>query len=143
IITNLGPVAWLASFAVVVTYAARRSRFALGCSAAAIAMTLLAQGGMAVALASSSWRENHTRYGKDIRFVHDFLEGHGGAARPSVYSCLGRLDLVWLDLGARCYFDWWQMGGVMYDRTMALEGQRRALIVGPFELDRFREAGDV
>ncbi len=31
----------------------------------------------------------------------------------------------------------------MFQRQMALEGQRRAIVVGPFEMDRFRESRDV
>jgi hypothetical protein len=141
--TNVGPIPWLALFALSLVWLARRTDFARSFQGTALALMLLVQGSLAVLWAAPLVRENCTCHGRDIRFVQDFLRKNNAPATPTIYSCLGRLDLVWLDLHAKCYFDWWQMGGVMFQRQMALEGQRRALVVGPFELDRFREAGDV
>ena len=140
---HVGPIAWLVLFALLALWLAKNARLTFRVSCATCALVFLVQGSMAFCLGAAALRENCTRFGKDIRFVRDYLSRHEGRARPTIYSCLGRLDLVWLDLHAKSYFDWWQMGGVMFQRQMALEGQRRALVVGPFEIDRFREAGDV
>src|SRR5262249_50073705 len=86
-------------------------------------------------------RRNHTRHLPDIAFARDHVQrGRGRAAGlPTVYSPYGRIEFVWLELPAKCYFDWWQAGGVMFNRQTAIEGQRRALVVAPFEICRFRE----
>ncbi len=139
----IGPIPWLLLFAVFAVQASRHSCLDRRFRHALLTITLLVQSAVAGLLAAPSFRENYTRYGKDMRFAQEFLKGRHGAAVPTIYSCLGRLDLVWLDLHAKSYFDWWQMSGVMFDRQLALEAQRRALVVGPFELDRFRVVGDV
>jgi hypothetical protein len=143
LIENIGPITWLVLFAVFALWAARRPHFSRGMQGACAVVILLVQGAMAMLPASPSFRENYTRYGKDIRVIQEFLRQRHAPAMPTIYSCLGRLDLVWLDLHAKSYFDWWQMSGVMFQRQTAMEGQRRALVVGPFELDRFRRAGDI
>src|SRR5262249_13667227 len=140
---NAGPVAWLLLFALITIWTARRWRFGLRFQAAAFMALVLAQGGMAAVEACSSCREHCTLHGRDLAFAKEFLRTRQTPVTPTIYSCLGRLDLVWLDLHAKSYFDWWQMGGVMYQRTLAVEGQRRALVVGPFEIDRFRILGQV
>jgi hypothetical protein len=143
VIENIGPITWLVVFALFAAWAARRTQFARGFQGVMIAVVLVTQGAMALLPTSSSFRENYTRYGRDIRFVQEFLRQRQAPAVPTIYSCLGRPDLVWLDLHAQSYFDWWQLSGVMFQRQTALEGQRRALAVGPFELNRFRELGAV
>jgi hypothetical protein len=143
LIDNIGPMSWLVLFVLFAGWTARRSNFARGFQGAVLAVLLVAQGAMALLQASPSFRENHTRYGKDILFVREFLSRRHAPAVPTIYSCLGKLDLVWLDLHAKCYFDWWQLSGVIFQRQTAMEGQRRALVVGTFEMDRFREVGEV
>jgi hypothetical protein len=149
---SVGPVTWVLLFALFVAWAARRLDFGRGFQGATLALVLLVQSAMALLQAVPFFRENCTRYGKDIHFVQEFLRhGQGGGkgaggrqpSLPTIYSCLGQLDLVWLDLHAKSYFDWWQLSGVMFGRETAVEGQRRALLVGPFEVNRFREIGVV
>lgn len=86
------------------------------------------------------YREHCTRYRADLRALRDYLhEGRAESAPlPTVYCNLGYLDYVWLDLHAKCYFDWWPVGNFMFCREMAMEGKRRAHLAGPFELAHFR-----
>lgn len=86
-------------------------------------------------------REHGTRHLRDVVFVRDYLQQNRGQQTrlPSVYSIFGKVEYVWLEMKANSYFDWWQAGGFMFDRQTAVEGQRRALLVAPFELERFRE----
>jgi hypothetical protein len=83
---------------------------------------------------------HYTQYRADLQKVHAIV--HRGRAisqpLPTVYCNLGCLDYVWLDLRAQCYLDWWQAGNYMFRRDMALEGQRRARLVGPCEIAHFR-----
>jgi hypothetical protein len=80
----------------------------------------------------------------DILFVREFLdEQPARSGKPTIYSAYGRVDYVWLELGADSYFDTWQMSGLMFRRASSVEGQRRAVVVGPFEIQRFREMGDL
>ncbi len=86
------------------------------------------------------YREHCTRHRGDLRAVHALIHRDGAADRlPTVYCNLGCLDYVWIDLRAQSYFDWWQAGNFMFRRDMALEGQRRARMVAPFELARFHK----
>jgi hypothetical protein len=86
-------------------------------------------------------REHGTRHLRDVVFVRDYLQQRraGQTRLPSVSSVFGKVEYVWLEMKANSYFDWWQAGGFMFDRQTAVEGQRRALVVAPFELERFRE----
>lgn len=136
---HIGPISWLLLFALFVNWAARRSSFGRGFQAAMLGVFLFVQGGTAALLASTFYHDHCTCHGQDIRFVQEFLRRQNVPHMPTIYSSLGRVDLIWLDLRAKCWFDWWQMGGVMFQRQMAIEGHRRALIVGPFEVQRFRE----
>jgi hypothetical protein len=87
------------------------------------------------------YAEHCTRYRADLRRMRAQL--HAGrdpsAPLPTVYCNLGCLDYVWLDLHSKSYFDWWQAGGFMFRREMAVEGQRRACLVAPFEVERYRK----
>jgi hypothetical protein len=82
-----------------------------------------------------------TLYRADLRTVHEIVHRERGPGRtlPTIYCNLGCVDYVWLDLHSQSYFDWWQGGNFMFRRKMALEGQRRARVVGPFEVARFRK----
>jgi hypothetical protein len=44
------------------------------------------------------------------------------------------IRLHWYDSEAYCYFSWVQMSGCAFDRSNAIEGKRRALVVMPFEI---------
>ncbi len=90
---------------------------------------------------SSYARQHETGELADILYARSFLEGrHGqGGGHLTIYSAYSKLDYVWLGLKANSYFDWWQTGGFIFERQMTLEGQRRALLVGPFEVEHFRE----
>jgi hypothetical protein len=83
-----------------------------------------------------------THYRADLRRIHEIVHrdhdrtSTGGL--PTVYSNLGCLDYVWLDLHSKSYLDWWQAGNFMFRRQMAVEGRRRARLVGPFEIAHYR-----
>jgi hypothetical protein len=87
------------------------------------------------------YAEHCTRYRADLQRMRAELhaERDPAAQLPTVYCNLGCLDYVWLDLRSKSYFDWWQAGGFMFRREMALEGQRRACLVAAFEVERFRK----
>jgi hypothetical protein len=85
-------------------------------------------------------QRHHTRYMPDVAFVRDYLNDmrRGGDGMPTIYSDLGHVEYVWLDWHAHCYFDWRQSSGFIFERATAIEGERRARCVGPFEIARFR-----
>lgn len=87
------------------------------------------------------YRERYSRYRADLRDVRATIQTERGNARtlPTVYCSLGCLEYVWVDLHAQSYFDWWQAGGYMFRRDMAMEGQRRAGLVAPFEVEKYRK----
>lgn len=90
-----------------------------------------------------TFRREHTRLGQDIAFTRDFLKEQGRAddKHPSVYSALGRADLLWIDVPATSYFDIIQTAGVMFHRQTATELERRITLVAKFEMDLQRKQG--
>jgi hypothetical protein len=55
-----------------------------------------------------------------------------------VYTAVwGDIQYIWFDFNAHSYLDWAQVVGVMFSRETAVEARRRALIVRPFELERY------
>jgi hypothetical protein len=83
---------------------------------------------------------------RDLRFVREYFERwHPPGARPlTVYEGIWvweRVDFVWFELKARSYFSLAQVSGVLFSRETALETERRASIVRPFELERYKTAG--
>ena len=91
-------------------------------------------------LPATDWYHEHcTQYRADLHQMRAFLDQERRPTQPlpTVYSNLGCLDYVWVDLHAKSYFDWWQAGGFMFRREMAVEGQRRACLVAPFEMARY------
>jgi hypothetical protein len=135
---NLGPILLLLGLAFVLT------RFGRFCGRRAVWAT--AAGCLALQTALFTfpetvyYREHCTRYRKDLRDIREVIHRQGDRSRPlpTVYSNVGCLDYVWLDLHAKSYFDWWQAGGFMFRREMAMEGQRRACLVAAFEIERCR-----
>ncbi len=87
------------------------------------------------------YAEHCTRYRADLHRMRARMQAERDPAAPlpTVYCNLGCLDYVWLDLHSKSYFDWWQAGGFMFRREMAIEGQRRACLVASFEVERFRK----
>lgn len=76
----------------------------------------------------------------DILFTRSFLQQHSErGGRPTIYSPYGKVEYVWLELHANSYFDVLQTAGFMFQRQTALEGQRRAPLVRPFEVKHLRE----
>jgi hypothetical protein len=115
------------------------SGLCLGCIAAAllVPMTLFALE------SSSAYRESHTRFGADFALVRDFIHNHPRVRPgiPSVYTSLGRADLIWIDVHATSYFSIMQTAGVMFKRETAQEIERRVGLVNKFEMNRQRHSG--
>ena len=90
-------------------------------------------------------RENGCCYLPDIQYARDYLQNRQthGSKLPTVYSAYGKIEYVWLEFKTDNYFDWWEAGGFVFQRKMAMEGQRRALVIAPFELSRFRGFQDL
>jgi hypothetical protein len=88
--------------------------------------------------------ERCTHYRGDLRTVHEMLHRDRAPTQPlpTVYCNLGCLDYVWLELHSKSYFDWWQAGNYMFRREMAMEGRRRARLVGPCEIAHYRRFED-
>lgn len=109
--------------------------------------TLIAASGLAVHTFlfvlphTNLYREHGTHFRADLKRVRAIIdETRDPSGRlPTVYSNLGCLDYVWIDLHAKSYFDWWQAGGFMFRKEMAAEGRRRAGLVAPFEVARFHK----
>lgn len=82
-----------------------------------------------------------TRHGADIAFAHEVIAKSSRDPRrvPTVYSSLGRAEMVWLDLHATSYFDPVQTAGVMFNRNTAFELRRRIDLVRKFEMERLRQ----
>jgi hypothetical protein len=92
---------------------------------------------------SPGFRAFSEPHGADVAFVRHFLEGRYASAAPppTVYASVWEnLGLVWLDLRARNYF---AAVVVIFNRETAVETRRRAGIVRPFELERYRGMHDL
>ena len=115
----------------------KRCSVGLGLSAACI---MGIQTACFIVPVTESYRANYTRYRSDLAklrtVIHEAREP--GTPLPTVYCDLACLDYVWLDLKATCYFEWWQAGGYMFRREMAMEGRRRSKLVAPFAIERLR-----
>lgn len=86
---------------------------------------------------SEAFRRDHTCFGSDIAFVREFVARRG--EHPTIYSAFGRPHLVWIDARANSYFDIIQTAGVMFNRRTAQEIDRRAELVGKFEMHGQRD----
>ena len=58
-----------------------------------------------------------------------------------IYCPTGEIGDIWFTAHARCYFDQYQLAGNLFHRETAVEGRRRAALVGRFERQRFEQAG--
>jgi hypothetical protein len=89
-------------------------------------------------------RESHIGRGRDVQFVRDYFERrHATTVHPlRVYEGIWEdVDLVWFELQAENYFNLVQLSGALFSRETAVEAQRRASIVRPFELERYDAVG--
>ena len=137
---NLGPAVWLAATLALLIRLAPGGfgrRFAAGAFAGAL---LLPVAWFTIPQVSA-YRQNLSRYGQDVDFLQNYLteRWQDNKVRPTVYSFMGRVNYLWVDARAKSYFDFAQIVGVLFNRQTAMEGQRRARIAGPFEIERCRE----
>jgi len=140
---HLGPIVFLTGVCWLLVRLAAKSpgRKSLGLGATA-AVCLGVQAFFFVFPQTDYYAEHCTHYRADLRTIREIVhrDRRPGQTLPTVYCNLGCLDYVWLDLHSQSYFDWWQAGNFMFRREMALEGQRRARLVGPFEIARYRKS---
>jgi hypothetical protein len=140
-VDHLGPCFWLVAVTLVAGYVVRQRIAPAAVGATLAALAIVYQTTLFVLPNAPSYRAAHTRFGADVAFTREFLAARhaSGAPLPTVYSDWGRIDYVWVDLHTKSYFDWAQVVGVLFSRQTAAEGRRRAELVGPFAIDRFRE----
>src|SRR5205823_1821348 len=97
---------------------------------------LALQGGVAWLDEASWYRVRHSPAQRHGAFVCEFL--HERAAElgrsPSVYWYTDLRD-IWFRAGASAYFHSVQLSGCAYNRGTAMEGRRRADLVGRFETE--------
>ena len=137
LLTTPGPLGWLLAAAAVLGAVYRRAGLRPRFAAAAAAAGLAVQAGFFGCARTDFYRDHGDRYGPDVRFVADYLAARRDAGRPpSVYWPIRRPYAIWLRLRARSYFTSLQVQGVVFNRGTALEGQRRALVVRRFEVER-------
>jgi hypothetical protein len=140
LLENVGVVVWILVALVVLIRLARdgfRPAFA-GC---VIACGLVLQTAWFIVPTLPAYRDHLTRYGQDVQFVREYLHARRPAndPLPTVYSFMGRVDYLWVDVRAKSYFDCSQIVGVLFNRKTAMEAQRRAQVAGPFEIERVLE----
>lgn len=87
---------------------------------------------------TAEYRTTWGRFRGDGDFIRETLSQQPLDHPATIYSDLGRLDLIWTEWNARSYYDWHQTGGFVFSRDSAMEGMRRASRVCPFELSRVR-----
>lgn len=136
-VIQFGPLWWLLLLCLIALHLGRRdrrTRWACLGLAAAYQLTWFAVPSLDLL------RVRGTQEGQDVLFVRDFLSrrhaDHG--PRPTLYSSLGRIDYLWVDLRCKSFYDGGQISGVLFNRRTAVEAQRRALLVRRFEIDRYR-----
>jgi len=124
------PILWLVGMTILASWQPLDVR-ALRWSA--LATALLAPIVFFLPEGSSDYRREHTRLGADMAFVREIVE-HGSITHPTIYAPFNRPDLLWIDVGANSYFDILQTAGILFQRDTAIEVERRAPLVGKFEM---------
>lgn len=124
------PLFWLVGLCIFASWSSLEVR-AVPWSAAAAA--LLAPGVIFLTEALPDLRRDYTRNGRDMAFVVEFVQ-RGENKHPTIYAAYNRPDLLWIDVRANSYFDIIQSAGVIFNRDTAKEVQRRAELVGKFEM---------
>jgi hypothetical protein len=124
----------------VVAVLARLTGWGAGFRVAALVLTLAMQflGGVGPHLPGV--RERARLYHADLQFVQGYLRQRARThpRKPTVYWPNDRLDHLWFDLRVPSYFSMPQLAGNVFSRGTAMEGQRRAALVAPFELEMAR-----
>lgn len=139
LLTNLGPmVLTLTALALAGFLLARPSGGRVGLT---LGLALACQLFFFIVPNLPAYRLQATRHEGHLKHLAEFLDSRRrpDQPRPTLYCSLGRIDYLWIDLRTNSYFDWAQIVGCMFNRGNAEEGQRRALLVRAFEVERFRE----
>jgi hypothetical protein len=77
---------------------------------------------------------------EDIDFVKTFLKQRraGDSGLPTVYWTAANLEDIWFSLPAKSFYVTQQVAGNMFHRGTAIEGDRRARLVGAFDVEAWR-----
>src|SRR5207249_10005383 len=129
ILVNIGPLFWAMIALGLILLVHRRGTFDVRTALAACLIYVAFQTGLFCA------RSYQPRDGEDLQFVRHFLDERRLADNglATVYCpSVGRVEYVWVELGAKAYFDTFQLSGVIFQRPTAIEGERRARLVAPF-----------
>jgi hypothetical protein len=106
---------------------------------AAVAAGLVATAGWFAVLNVGPLARAFDPRGADVRFVREVLDRDRDPARtPTVYWPGPQVSQLWLGLGANGYYHRQQLSVSLFYRQTAAEGERRARVVLPFEIDRLR-----
>jgi hypothetical protein len=151
---NFGVVAWaLVSLALLRVAAPQLISHPVRIGSAALALFLALHLGCFAFTQSPWYRGHHMRQGENVQFVADVLaEQHrarvgkdfaaSGGSTPTIYWTTGQIEVMWLQLHMRVYYHFSQMAGILYSKETAAESFRRARLVGPFEIERYRRVMD-
>lgn len=77
---------------------------------------------------------------EDLTFAKSVLSEHPHASIEVYWP--NHLREVWIELGARCYYDYVQLAGAVFSRETALEGKRRTELVRLYEIEIMRRNPD-
>ncbi len=139
---RVGPIVPLIAGAVIVTRYYARIQIRPGRIALAGLCIVAFQSVFFVIPRTDLYTEHCTRYRGDLHRLRAIIHESRkvGDPLPTVYCDIPNLDYVWLELRSKCYFEWWQAGGYMFRREMAMEGRRRSKLVAPFAVEHIRNS---
>lgn len=125
--------------ATVFAFLHRRGQIRHVVPAGLIAVALVVQS-MAFAVPLSSWYKSRFKEDTtDLSFAQNYLSAHSKGRPVSVYADFTYAAVVWVEWHAISYFQTAQTVGVIFNRENALETQRRARMLRPFEAARWAE----
>src|SRR5262249_49990186 len=97
------------------------------------------QGALAWGQASPVYGERFSVWQRHAAFASDYLRARAaGRDRPLSVYWIADLRYLWFEARVHSYFNTVQLSGCVYNRGTALEGRRRADLVGPFEVEELR-----
>ncbi|MFO0867183.1 MAG: hypothetical protein U0744_21515 [Gemmataceae bacterium] len=141
LLTLIGPAPVGIALVMVLTMSGKRFAPAVAVGCVAIASIWFAV--LEFVPRTAEYRSNWGRFRSDGDFVKQTLATQMLDHPATIYSDLGRLDLIWTEWHARSYYDWHQTGGFVFSRESSMEGMRRAPLVRPFEFSRIRHQRDL
>ncbi len=141
LILNFGVLPWMALFLGLLFWLARLAAGERTLGLTCLGLFLVVQLFFFLGPNTTYAREHDSGDLADILYTRSFLRQQPPqpGRLPTIYSPYGKVEYVWLELQANSYFDVLQTAGFMFGRQTALEGQRRARLIRPFEVKHLRE----